>query len=130
MFVAGLEMRSASRAGDDKTPSKRAGTSETHVISVPRLAPVPSRGAIEWKCRTLGAVVQIHLMKILIQRLSNHLLEEPKTPGLSMTISRRKMNKSMIIEFVFRAMIDFPLIISIGFWNYDFLLYTFSVQFH
>jgi hypothetical protein len=55
MAVTGHEMRSTSRAGDDKTPSKRAGTSETPVISVHRLAPVTSRGAREWKCRTLGA---------------------------------------------------------------------------
>jgi hypothetical protein len=55
MVVTGLEMRSTSRAGDDETPSKKAGTSKTTVISVHRLARVPLRGAIEWKCRPLGA---------------------------------------------------------------------------
>jgi hypothetical protein len=55
MVVTRLEMRSISRAGEDRTPSKRAGTSETAVISVHRLAPVTLRDAIEWKCRTLGA---------------------------------------------------------------------------
>jgi hypothetical protein len=53
MVLTGLDMRSTSRAGDDKTPSKRVGTSETAVISVHRLAPVTPRGAIEWNVALL-----------------------------------------------------------------------------
>jgi hypothetical protein len=118
MVVTGLEMRSTSRAGDDETPSKRAGTSKTTVISVHRLAPLQLRGAIEWRCRTLDVagvtVVQIYRLKILIQRLSNHFIEEQETPGLSIAIARPKMNKPMIIAFAFRAMIDFPFVRSNG----------------
>jgi hypothetical protein len=57
MVVTGLEMRSTSRAGDDKTPGKRGGISETPLISVHRLAPVTSTGASEWEWRTLGRAV-------------------------------------------------------------------------
>jgi hypothetical protein len=55
MAVTGLEMRSPSRARDDETPSKRAGISETAVISVHCLAPVALRPAIEWMSRILRA---------------------------------------------------------------------------
>jgi hypothetical protein len=69
MVVTRLEMRSTSRAGYDRTDRVTiittrekvctvtvgfAGTSETAVISVHRLALVALRGAIEWKCCTLG----------------------------------------------------------------------------
>jgi hypothetical protein len=43
MFVTGLDIRSTSRAG----------TSETPVISVHRLALVTLRGVVKWKCCTL-----------------------------------------------------------------------------
>jgi hypothetical protein len=73
-------------------------------------------------------VVQIYLLKILIQRLSNHFIEEQETPGLSIAIARRKMNKPIIIGFAFRAMNDFPFGPSNGISPLGFSAPQFSVQ--
>jgi hypothetical protein len=69
MVVTRFEMRSTSRAGDDRTdhlkimitsqkvctvPVGLAGTPKIPVIAVHRLARATLRRAIEWNCRTLG----------------------------------------------------------------------------
>jgi hypothetical protein len=146
MVVTGVEMRSTSRAGDDRTDRVKimttsekvctvavcfAGTPETAVVSVHRLAPVTVRFAIEWKCRTLGHAGSDCSPDLsfedIDQWLSNRFIEEQSTPGLSIAISRRKKNKRMIIEFAFGAMIDFPFVIAIGISQFRFSALQFAV---
>jgi hypothetical protein len=63
----------------------------------------------------------------MIQMLSNHFIEEQETPWLSLAISRRMMNKPMIIEFAFRTMVDFRFVLSIGIAQFRFSARQFAV---
>jgi hypothetical protein len=74
-------------------------------------------GSVAFSVRQGVPVVQIYLLKTLIQRLSNYFIEEQETSGLSVAIATRKMNKPMIIEFAFRAIIDFPFVPKMEFRN-------------
>jgi hypothetical protein len=75
---------------------------------------VQLKGSVELSVLQEVTVVQIDLLKILLQRLSNHFTDEQETPADPIAISRRKKNKPMLIDFSFCALIDLPFVTSIG----------------